>query len=109
MKLGTILFGIIVVFLSGCKEEVPGPNEVLMVHSKFYPVSITIPNGTTVTWRNNETGTYDPTHSVTSDSNIFDSGDLYRDAIFSYTFSTSGTFTYHDNHHREMKGVVVVL
>ena len=71
----------------------------------FDPSSLTVKEGTTVTWTNN-----DPTiHTVTSDTGAFDSGDLAQGATFSFTFTTAGTYVYHCTpHHARMSGTVVV-
>jgi plastocyanin len=60
--------------------------------------------GTTIVWRNR-----DPlAHSVTSDSSLFDSGELKPEASWSHTFSTPGTYSYHCTPHPQMKATVVV-
>ncbi len=71
----------------------------------FDPPTLTVKEGTTVTWTNN-----DPTiHTVTSDTGVFDSGDLAQGATFSYTFTTAGTYAYHCTpHHARMSGTIIV-
>ena len=60
--------------------------------------------GTTIVWRNR-----DPlTHTVTSDSGSFDSGDLKPGASWSHTFTEPGTFSYHCTPHPLMQATVVV-
>jgi len=60
--------------------------------------------GTTIVWRNR-----DPlAHSVTSDSSLFDSGELKPEASWSHTFTAPGTFSYHCTPHPHMKALVVV-
>jgi plastocyanin len=60
--------------------------------------------GTAVTWTNNDS----TTHNVISDSNVFTSGNLAPNAIFTYTFNSKGTFPYHCSIHPSMKGTIVV-
>lgn len=108
MKFKILVFGIVTVFLVSCKKNNPGPDEVFMENSKFNPSSITVSAGTTITWTNKESGLYAPVHTVTSDNNVFDSGDLRKKEKFSYTFSSTGTFYYHCIHHSGMTGTVIV-
>ncbi|MGE5420140.1 MAG: plastocyanin/azurin family copper-binding protein, partial [Chloroflexota bacterium] len=70
-------------FSNGCSKDdsdqntvdtsTPGnPNEILIQGSSFSPATITIQAGTKITWRNKD----GMTHTVTSDSGIFDSGNI---------------------------------
>ena len=60
--------------------------------------------GTTVTWVNCDT----PTHTATSDVDVWDSGALTPGATFQRTFNTAGAFPFHCTPHPTMKGTVVV-
>jgi predicted lipoprotein with Yx(FWY)xxD motif/plastocyanin len=71
----------------------------------FNPGVLTVHEGTTVTWTNNDGAS----HTVTSDSGAFDSGPIRNGANFSFTFSDTGTFTYHCKFHSDMTASVVVL
>jgi len=108
MKISHIFLLVIVVFLfTNCKKETTSPtspNEVFMTNSAFNPVSITVSNGTTITWTNKES----MIHTVTSDSLFFNSGDMGKDKTFSYTFNKPGTYPYRCIYHSNMKGTVVV-
>ena len=74
-------------------------------NGQFYsPANYTVTAGTTVTWVNHD-GT---THSVTSDTGLFDSGPLPPGAAFSYTFTQPGTYHYSCNYHSWMTGIIVV-
>jgi plastocyanin len=65
---------------------------------------IEIEAGTTIEWRNR-----DPlAHTVTSDSEAFDSGEIRPEGRWSHTFTTPGTYTYHCTPHPAMKATVVV-
>jgi plastocyanin len=75
-----------------------------IVNFSFTPSTLTAPVGTTVTWKNND-GT---THTVTSNTGVFDSGDLSPQATFSHTFNNSGTFPYHCSIHTYMTGTIIV-
>lgn len=89
---------------------IPQPSAVIsdvrIVDSAFQPAVITITAGTTVRWTN--IGAV--THTVTSDTSLWDSGDLVTGGVFSRTFTTPGTYDYHCIYHPvSMKGKVVVL
>jgi plastocyanin len=78
-------------------------NAVTIVDFGFNPGSITVKAGTTVTWTN--TGV---THTVTSNTGLFDSGHLGSGDTFTFTFSKAGTYAYHCAIHSSMKGEVTV-
>ena len=79
-------------------------NQVSIEGFAFNPSSITVPAGTTVTWTNNDS----VTHTVTSDSGAFDSGNLAPGKTFTFTFSQPGSFAYHCKIHTSMHATVVV-
>jgi plastocyanin len=60
--------------------------------------------GTTVTWTNNDS----VTHTVTADAGAFDSGALSPGHTYSFTFRTSGTYSYHCSIHRSMTATIIV-
>jgi plastocyanin len=111
IKNPTIAFILICVsiFSINCaKEETPipsgGSNSVSMQSMSFSPGTITIKAGEPVTWTNND-GT---AHTVTSDTGVFDSGNMTNGTTFSFTFPTAGTFAYHCTYHGGMTGTVIV-
>ena len=108
MKSKIIIFAIVVIFFVSCKKDstapVPGANEVFMTGSMFTPASITVNKGTTITWTNQES----LTHTVTSNTSVFNSGDMGNGKTFSFTFSTAGSFPYHCIYHSGMTGTVTV-
>ena len=74
----------------------------------FFPDTMTVPVGTTVTWVNCEPPATEP-HTTTSDAPGWDSGDLNPGDRYSHTFGAAGTFPYHCTPHEAfMKGEVVV-
>jgi nitrite reductase (NO-forming) len=81
-------------------------------NAKFYePPTLTVPVGTTVTWKNTDS----TLHTVTSGSaetgvsgTEFDSSYLAGGKTFQHTFSSAGTFDYYCTLHPFMKGQVVV-
>lgn len=71
---------------------------------RFAKSTVTVEAGTTISWRNR-----DPlSHTVTSDSPGFDSGEIRPDGSWSHTFSAPGTFSYHCGPHPNMQATVVV-
>jgi len=79
-------------------------NAVTIQNLAFSPATLTVSVGTTVTWTNKDS----TTHTVTSNTGLFDSGFLNNGATFSFTFNTKGTFEYHCSIHTTMHGTVTV-
>lgn len=79
-------------------------NAVSIENFSFNPSEITVKKGTEVTWTNNDS----TTHTVTSDTNAFKSGDLAPGNTFKFTFNETGTFSYHCSIHTTMTGKVIV-
>ena len=71
---------------------------------KFSPSTITVSLNTTVTWTNKD----GVSHTVTSDTDLFDSGSIGDGQTYSYTFTTAGTYHYKCSFHSSMTGTVVV-
>jgi plastocyanin len=71
----------------------------------FSPKTLTVPVGTTVTWKN----TTQVAHTVTSDDGAsFDSGIVPAGGTFTFTFSKAGSYAYHCDIHPYMKATIVV-
>jgi plastocyanin len=71
----------------------------------FDPGNLTVKTGTTVTWTNLDSAN----HTVTSDTGLFDSGELGKGSTFSYTFDKAGVYTYYCiPHHSKMQATVTV-
>ncbi|MBI3502505.1 MAG: cupredoxin domain-containing protein [Bacteroidetes bacterium] len=62
--------------------------------------------GTTIVWTNQDYAT----HTVTSNTGLFNSGDMTNGKTFSYKFSDAGTYAYYCKYHQAMgmTGTVVV-
>jgi plastocyanin len=82
----------------------PGTNQVFIENMSFTPSSLMISSSTTVTWTNKDT----IVHTVTSDTGLFDSGNILPNGSYSYTFTTSGTYSYHCKIHTGMTASVSV-
>jgi plastocyanin len=70
----------------------------------FAPATLTVPVGTRVTWRNNDS----VIHTVNSRDNLFNSPSLSSGGTFSFTFTQRGTFVYYCAIHPYMEGRVIV-
>ena len=70
----------------------------------FVPQTLSVSPGTTVTWTNNDSSS----HTIASNDNLFQSGNLAKGATFSHTFAQKGTFNYHCSIHPSMTGKVIV-
>lgn len=72
----------------------------------FNSASVTVGQGTTVRWTNND-GT---THSVQSNQGFFSSPNLGSGAVYTHTaaFKNAGSYRYHCRQHPVMSGVVRV-
>ncbi|HZR22359.1 MAG TPA: plastocyanin/azurin family copper-binding protein [Vicinamibacterales bacterium] len=70
----------------------------------YAPNPITISQGMSVTWTNNDS----IAHTSTANGGQWDSGTLAPGASFSKTFSSAGTFQYHCAIHPNMVGTVTV-
>jgi|SwirhisoilCB1_FD_contig_31_21431315_length_742_multi_11_in_0_out_0_2 plastocyanin len=77
---------------------------VSIVDFAFQPGYVVVPAGGTVSWYNAGAAP----HTVTSDWGAFDSGTLGSGGVFSMTFWTPGTYTYHCAIHPGMVGTVDV-
>lgn len=82
----------------------PGVNQVFIQGMAFDPSTITVTAGTTITWTNKDA----IAHTVSSNSNAFESGTLKSGATFAFTFATAGTYSYHCAIHPSMVASVTV-
>jgi plastocyanin len=108
LLLVTITLQLILVGITGCKAEdtMPGPppNEVYIQSSAFDPASLSVTVNTTVKWTNKEWFS----HSVSSETGLFESGSISVNGTFSYKFTAPGTYQYHCSIHPAMTGTVTV-
>ena len=84
--------------------EVMVEGEVSIMKNLFFPETITIKEGETVTWVNKET--YG--HDAVSDTGLFRSPRMATGEKYSYTFTKAGTYTYICGIHPFMHGTVIV-
>ena len=81
-----------------------GANDVYIQNIAFSPAILTVAAGSTVTWTNKDA----MNHTVTSDSTLFNSGNIVINGVYSYTFATVGTYSYHCSIHPSMTAKVIV-
>jgi plastocyanin len=109
------LFAIIIISVSCTKSSTdtatgpvnkggPGANEVWIENFSFNPSTITVDAGTAITWTNKDA----ISHTVTSDTGLFNSGNIDSGGTFSYVFQNAGSFPYHCSIHPYMTAVVNV-
>ena len=106
MNKNFIVFGVLlvlgVVAVSGCTSQ--SANTVTIQNSNFSPATLNVTVGTTVMWINRA----NVTQEVTSDSGVFDSGNLTSGMSYNYTFNQSGSYPYHSSVNPSMTGTIVV-
>ncbi|MDD5050490.1 MAG: cupredoxin family copper-binding protein [Candidatus Pacebacteria bacterium] len=88
-------------------SEIPAPSSVSVNIANFAysPATITVKAGTKVTWTNSDSAP----HTITSDSgSVLNSPRLAQGDLWSFTFTTPGTYAYHCAVHPMMKATVVV-
>lgn len=91
--------------LTGTSPVSAARTRVKIVDNAFKAKKVEIPQGTSVKWTNRSTG--NRTHTVTSNTGLFDSGDLAPGESFKFRFNDTGVFKYHCEIHPEMKGRVL--
>jgi len=91
-----------VVAVSGCTSM--NANTVVIHNNTFSPATMTVQNGTTVSWINKDS----VSHRVVSNSGLFDSGNLTTGMSYNYTFKKAGSYPYHDLMNPSMTGTIVV-
>lgn len=80
------------------------PDTIEIKDFSFSPMSLTVPVGTKVTWKFDDSAQ----HTVSADDKSFVSPAMSNGQTFSYTFTKAGTFQYICSIHQYMKGTVVV-
>ena len=95
-----------ILLLSGCTQQPnnPGINTISIKNLVFNPSTLTVTNGTTVIWINND----GIDHTVTAEGGLFNSGTLGNGQNFTYTFSIPGTYNYSCSIHPSMRGTIIV-
>ena len=84
------------------QEPTQAGNSVSIENFSFSPATLTVKVGDTVTWTNKDTAT----HIIKADS--FTSTSLQQNGVYTFTFTTKGTFVYSCSIHPSMKGTIIV-
>jgi plastocyanin len=116
MSSGIAFFVILLAIMTSCQKEAdtndpggdpggtpgPGASEVFIQGMAFNPSSITVAANTTVTWTNKDA----VSHTVTSNTGLFDSGLISTNGTFSFKFVAAGSYAYHCTPHPSMTATV---
>ena len=109
----------VIVLVAGCSSSPSSPNppaaethDVSMTASTFSPATITINEGDTIRWTNNDIRT----HTSISGTNgvpdgIWNSGDVAIGATYEKVFNAAGTYPYYCHYHfaMGMTGTITVV
>jgi len=79
-------------------------NMVVMKNFDFSPMAITVPAGSTVTWKNLD----GEPHTVASADGVFRSAALDQNDTFTFRFTKPGTYKYVCSIHPKMMATVTV-
>ena len=79
-------------------------NTIMIDNFTFSPAALNVAVGTTVTWINRD----DIPHSVVAKDKTFRSKAMDTDDVYSFTFTSAGSFDYFCGLHPHMTGKVVV-
>jgi plastocyanin len=74
----------------------------------FYPDTLRVSAGTSITWVNCDSSAGSDAHTSTSDTGAWSSPPFAEGQSYSRTFGSTGSFPYHCTPHPAMKGVVIV-
>jgi plastocyanin len=77
---------------------------IAITKNGFTPKSVTLAFGSNVTWQNEDTSD----HQVVANDGSFASPVLAHGKTYSFTFTRSGTFHYHDALHPTLKATIII-
>ena len=80
------------------------PTSVIIKDFSFSPPTLTVREGETVTWTNDD----GVGHTVSATDRAFTSQELQHGATYQFTFTTPGTYTYICAIHPDMSGTITV-
>jgi len=84
-------------------------NVIIMKDYSLDPETLTVSEGTTVTWINKDDVERDiKSGTSTNSTGLFYSGMLKQNEIFSFTFTEKGTYYYFSKVHKAMTGKIIV-
>lgn len=101
--------------ITGCNKEDLSPPKpasiptnsagVWMQNGAFMPSSLTVTPNTIVQWTNRDYASY----TVTSNTQLFNSGYLTKGASYTHLFSGPGVYPYYSSTNSQMTGTITVL
>jgi plastocyanin len=86
------------------EAPVADANTIVLKDFHFAPMSLTVPAGATVVWKNLD----GEPHTVVSSEGLFRSGGLDQNDSFTFKFSKPGTYKFLCSIHPQMLGTIVV-
>jgi plastocyanin len=105
MRRTIVMLSAVAALVGGAAPTVDAATKTVAIrHRGFDPKRVTVQTGDTVTWKNVDR----VRHQVVANSGAFASGLLAPGKSYSFTFTKTGTFRYHDGLHPARKGTVVV-
>ncbi len=78
--------------------------EIKIQRNGFVPQNVVVPRGEMVQWNNVDS----LVHTSTSDTAVWDSGDIDPNESYKRKFNKTGNFPYHCKYHTTMKGSIRV-
>ena len=75
---------------------------------KFVPETVTVHQGDTVEWKNEDSALHTATADGEAQNPAFDSGSISKGATWRYVAGTKGTYNYTCTFHPKMKGQLIV-
>jgi plastocyanin len=99
-----LLLAIVVVLGLIAPTPAQAAEKIMITASGFDPAQATIATGETVTWTNNDV----VTRQVVADGGAFTSPQIPPGRTYSFRFTRTGTFPYHDQTKTAQKGTIVV-
>jgi plastocyanin len=90
--------------LLACGVAAVAETEIKIQNSAFVPQNVVVAKGEMIKWTNLDA----LVHTSTSDTLVWDSGDIKQNEFYKRKFNKTGFFPYHCKYHTTMKGTVRV-
>jgi len=103
-RMSAVLAAVMLILVGSTPTTRAAVQPISIAEFSFSPATLTITVGDSVTWTNS-----DPlAHTVTSATNIWNSGPLNQSGTFQHTFTQPGIFPYFCSIHPTMHGTILV-
>ena len=99
------------VLVVACESKLQSASQVVTVEIrdfKYDPVTVTVHEGDTVEWKNEDSALHTATADGQAEKPAFDSGSISKGATWRYVAGTKGTYNYTCTFHPQMKGQLIV-